>query len=56
MNGAVECEDEDLEFHSKPCYVGKRMDIATIPQYLSEYDRGNDVEIWQIQYKNRTLI
>jgi len=31
-------------------FVGKRIDISEVPQYVGEYDRGRDVEIWQIKY------
>ncbi|XP_031482107.1 protein-lysine N-methyltransferase EFM6 isoform X2 [Nymphaea colorata] len=31
-------------------FVGKRIDIKQIPQYVREYERGNDLEIWQIRY------
>ncbi|KAJ1433943.1 S-adenosyl-L-methionine-dependent methyltransferase [Sesbania bispinosa] len=43
-------EIESLESVSMPKFVGKRMDISQIPQYVREYERGHDVEIWQIQY------
>ncbi|RDX66039.1 Methyltransferase-like protein 22, partial [Mucuna pruriens] len=45
-----EDEIESRESVSMPHFVGKRMDISQIPQYVGEYDRGNDVEIWQIKY------
>ncbi|GKV10167.1 hypothetical protein SLEP1_g21572 [Rubroshorea leprosula] len=32
-----------------PSFIGKRMNIAEIPQYVRHYDRGNDVELWQIR-------
>lgn len=41
---------EGLECDSMPRFVGKCIDITEIPQYMKEYDRGNDVEIWQIKY------
>ncbi|PON45585.1 S-adenosyl-L-methionine-dependent methyltransferase [Parasponia andersonii] len=49
-------EEEDCEgvgVFSMPCFVGKCIDISQIPQYVREYDRGNDVEIWQIKYNGR---
>ncbi|XP_028202769.1 methyltransferase-like protein 22 isoform X3 [Glycine soja] len=45
-----EDEIESLESVSMPNFVGKQMDISQIPQYVGEYDRGRDVEIWQIKY------
>jgi hypothetical protein len=33
-----------------PKFVGKQMDISQIPQYVKEYERTRDVEIWQIKY------
>ncbi|XP_020202802.1 methyltransferase-like protein 22 [Cajanus cajan] len=45
-----EDEIESLQSVSMPNFVGKRMDISQIPQYVGEYDRGPDVEIWQIKY------
>ncbi|KAF8388992.1 hypothetical protein HHK36_025676 [Tetracentron sinense] len=44
-----EGESGGLEDESLPCFVGKRIDLAQIPQYVREYDRGSDVEIWQIK-------
>lgn len=35
---------------SIPFFVGKRIDIAQIPQYVREYERGHDVELWEIEY------
>ncbi|KAF6176313.1 hypothetical protein GIB67_011102 [Kingdonia uniflora] len=48
----LKSEEESREFgnESLPCFVGTRIDLAEIPQYVREYDRGNDVEIWQIRY------
>lgn len=31
-------------------FVGRRIDLTQIPQYVVSYDRGNDVEIWEIKY------
>ncbi|KAK9102627.1 hypothetical protein Sjap_019881 [Stephania japonica] len=36
------------------CFVGERNDYESIPQYIREYDRGNDVEIWQIKHISAT--
>lgn len=30
--------------------MGKRVDLGQIPQFIREYDRGNDLEIWRIEY------
>ncbi|XP_058115485.1 uncharacterized protein LOC131258283 isoform X1 [Magnolia sinica] len=35
-----------------PCFVGKLVHLAQIPQYIREYDRGNDLEIWEIKYSS----
>ncbi|ESW22652.1 hypothetical protein PHAVU_005G170700 [Phaseolus vulgaris] len=50
-----EDEIESLESVSISNFVGKRIDISQVPQYVGEYDRGRDVEIWQIKYlKSKT--
>ncbi|KAK2371437.1 putative methyltransferase family protein [Trifolium repens] len=41
---------ESFEPTSMPKFVGKQMDISQIPQYVNEYERTRDVEIWQIKY------
>lgn len=47
-------EDYDnLKHGSSPCFVGKCLDLSLIPQYVREYERGNDVELWQIMYNAR---
>ncbi|CAH2068020.1 unnamed protein product, partial [Thlaspi arvense] len=38
------CERKDKSF------VGKRIDVTQIPQYTKGYDRGEDVELWEIKY------
>ncbi|XP_026397891.1 methyltransferase-like protein 22 isoform X2 [Papaver somniferum] len=43
-------ECSSLENSKSLCFVGKLIDLTDIPQYVREYDRGNDVEIWQIRY------
>nr|AMK47967.1 putative methyltransferase family protein [Lupinus angustifolius] len=57
----IKDEDEikSLESGTMANFVGKPMDFSQIPQYVREYERGHDVEIWQIKYsgtefKNRT--
>ena len=43
-------EIEKLDCGFVPCFVGKQVEIAQIPQYVREYERGHDVELWQIKY------
>ncbi|KAM7254465.1 hypothetical protein ACFE04_003845 [Oxalis oulophora] len=50
-NDDKECLDYDNE--PLPQFVGKRIDLTDIPQYLVEYERGTDVELWQIKYKQK---
>ncbi|XP_066370762.1 uncharacterized protein [Miscanthus floridulus] len=33
-----------------PGFVGKQIDPAEIPQYIREYERGKDLELWKIMY------
>ncbi|XP_068643170.1 uncharacterized protein [Aristolochia californica] len=35
---------------SERCFLGKKIDLVEIPQYIQEYDRGNELELWQIRY------
>ncbi|XP_050289830.1 uncharacterized protein LOC126727981 [Quercus robur] len=46
-------ECKDIKNGSVPCFVGKRIDITQIQQYVRDYDRGNDVEIWRIKYEKK---
>ncbi|XAR50629.1 hypothetical protein NMG60_11004999 [Bertholletia excelsa] len=46
----VRDEEDDLESKCLPCFVGKRIDLTQVPQYMREYDRGNDVELWHVKY------
>nr|QTZ19709.1 methyltransferase 22 [Bixa orellana] len=48
-------ECEGLQHECTSCFVGKRVDIAEIPQYVREYERGNDVELWQIRYNKQSV-
>ncbi|CAI8611891.1 unnamed protein product [Vicia faba] len=41
---------ESFESASMSNFVGKQMDISQIPQYVKEYERTHDVEIWRIKY------
>ncbi|OMO54121.1 Nicotinamide N-methyltransferase-like protein [Corchorus capsularis] len=43
-------ECEGLEHRPVPYFSGRRINIREIPQYVGEYDRGEDVELWQIRY------
>uniref|UniRef100_A0A1D1ZIA6 Methyltransferase-like protein 22 n=1 Tax=Anthurium amnicola TaxID=1678845 RepID=A0A1D1ZIA6_9ARAE len=46
-------DKEECSWHgdaSSPCFVGERIDLALIPQYVCEYERGKDLEIWKITY------
>ncbi|KAL6603044.1 hypothetical protein ACP70R_043405 [Stipagrostis hirtigluma subsp. patula] len=45
-------QDECGHLHntSKPGFIGKQMDLTEIPQYVREYDRVKDLEIWKITY------
>ncbi|XP_028756162.1 methyltransferase-like protein 22 isoform X2 [Neltuma alba] len=42
----MECRGSE----SLPFFVGKQIDIAQIPQYVREYERGHDVELWEVKY------
>ncbi|CAH8258842.1 unnamed protein product [Arabidopsis lyrata] len=43
-------EDATGEQEENRSFVGKRIDVTQIPQYLKGYDRGDDVELWEIKY------
>ncbi|CAL9152527.1 unnamed protein product [Musa hybrid cultivar] len=46
-------EDEDHSEHIdglRPGFLGKQIDLAEIPQYIREYERGKDLELWKITY------
>lgn len=45
----AECEDSHNE--SSPCFIGTCIHFTEIPQYVREYERGEDVEIWEIKYR-----
>ncbi|KAG0499034.1 hypothetical protein HPP92_003725 [Vanilla planifolia] len=38
---------------SLPCFMGEQINLLEIPQYIREYERGKDVELWRIQYCTR---
>ncbi|KAI3455414.1 hypothetical protein Pfo_012077 [Paulownia fortunei] len=46
----AEDEEDALETECSPSFVGRLINLEEIPQYVQEYSRGNDVEIWQIRY------
>ncbi|CAF2065979.1 unnamed protein product [Brassica napus] len=41
------CDHSD----KKSSFVGKRIDLKQIPQYTKGYERGEDVELWEIRYR-----
>ncbi|KAJ9559501.1 hypothetical protein OSB04_004661, partial [Centaurea solstitialis] len=43
-----DAENDDLQNQSLCAFVGTRIDLTEIPQYANNYDRGKDVELWQI--------
>ncbi|CAG7905096.1 unnamed protein product [Brassica rapa] len=45
------CDHSD----KKSFFVGNRIDLKQIPQYTQGYDRGEDVELWEIRYFMRRL-
>lgn len=49
MDGA---DYKDSKSGLLPCFVGKCLDVTQIPQYVRGYDRGKDMEIWEIKYEN----
>ncbi|KAF2593180.1 hypothetical protein F2Q70_00045792 [Brassica cretica] len=40
------CDHSD----KKSSFVGQRIDLKQIPQYTKGYERGEDVELWEIRY------
>ncbi|KAG6425366.1 hypothetical protein SASPL_115796 [Salvia splendens] len=47
----VEEEEGDaLETEFPQRFVSRPINLEEIPQYVHEYERGNDVEIWKIKY------
>lgn len=43
-------EHEKLGGEELPSFIGKQLDLGQIPQYIREYERGNNVELWMITY------
>lgn len=50
---SMDADCDDLESRSLCYFLGKRVDLSQIPQYVRGYERGNDVELWQIKYVKR---
>ncbi|KAL3528775.1 hypothetical protein ACH5RR_008097 [Cinchona calisaya] len=48
-----EGDSDDLGCGSTHSFLGKCIDLTEIPQYVRDYERGNDVELWQIKYVKR---
>lgn len=42
---------DELESISRPKFQGEPVDLSEIPQYVMEYERGSDVELWKIKYE-----
>ncbi|OEL36004.1 hypothetical protein BAE44_0002977 [Dichanthelium oligosanthes] len=43
-------DPRDAVDRDQPGLVGKQIDLAEVPQYIREYERGKDLEIWEIMY------
>lgn len=41
---------------SLPCFVGEQIDIFNIPQYIREYERCKELELWRIRYCRRSQL
>ncbi|KAG8094924.1 hypothetical protein GUJ93_ZPchr0012g19595 [Zizania palustris] len=46
----VQDESGGLDDTCRTCFVGRQIDLAEVPQYIREYDRGMDLEMWKIMY------
>ncbi|KAI5659714.1 hypothetical protein M9H77_28507 [Catharanthus roseus] len=46
---------DELDNGSKGEFLGKPVDLTEIPQYVMEYERGSDVELWQVKYEKTNL-
>ncbi|KAI4324731.1 hypothetical protein MLD38_030188 [Melastoma candidum] len=48
----VRNEGDTISNHaaSQPGFMGKHIDLTKVPQYVLNYNRGEDVEIWEIKY------
>lgn len=47
---AYDAEENILGSECACRFVGRLINLEEIPQYVQEYSRGNDVELWQIKY------
>ncbi|RLN13003.1 hypothetical protein C2845_PM09G19390 [Panicum miliaceum] len=47
---ATQEERGDAVDRDEPGLVGRQIDPAEVPQYIREYERGKDLEIWEIEY------
>ncbi|CAL5048872.1 unnamed protein product [Urochloa decumbens] len=46
----------DATHIDKPGFVGKLIDLAEVPQYIREYERGKDLEMWEIMYSPAQIL
>lgn len=44
------CGDLDNATSKPGGLVGEQIDLARVPQYIREYDRGEDLEMWKLMY------
>nr|CAB3470956.1 unnamed protein product [Digitaria exilis] len=47
---ATQEEHGDAVKRDESGLVGKQIDLVEVPQYIREYERGKDLEIWEIMY------
>lgn len=45
-----DAEEDGVETGFPRRFVGRLVNLEEIRQYVQEYERGNDVELWQIRY------
>uniref|UniRef100_A0ACD5ZE22 Uncharacterized protein n=1 Tax=Avena sativa TaxID=4498 RepID=A0ACD5ZE22_AVESA len=46
QDGCASLDNAALE----PGLVGEQIDLTRVPQYIREYERGNDLEMWKLVY------
>ncbi|TVU08257.1 hypothetical protein EJB05_41654 [Eragrostis curvula] len=46
----VQDEHGSAEDSFEPGFVGKLIDLSQVPQYIREYERGKDLEMWEVMY------
>ncbi|XP_023762104.2 uncharacterized protein LOC111910497 [Lactuca sativa] len=52
-----DAEHHELLQNGMECtFVGSRIDLTEIPQYANNYDRGQDLELWEIRYARKTKL